>query len=72
MEKVQRADVTDAVHRSHEEAVLAVFEGSLKDEYVLSTQARLERYLPDLDNARAALDWSGGPSGDAQLHRLLT
>jgi predicted ATPase/DNA-binding winged helix-turn-helix (wHTH) protein len=72
MEKVQQADETDAVHRSHAEAVLAVFEGSLKDEYVLSTHARLERYLPDLDNARAALDWSGGPSGDAQLQIALT
>jgi len=72
MEKVQQADETDAVHRSHAEAVLAVFEGSLKDECVLSTHARLERYLPDLDNARAALDWSGGPSGDAQLQIALT
>src|SRR6266478_3613946 len=72
LEKLQQAGETEAVLRSHAEAVLAVFEGSLKDEYVLSTQARLERYLPDLDNARAALDWSAGASADAQLQIALT
>jgi predicted ATPase len=71
MEKVREADETDAVHRSHAEAVLAVFEGSLEEEYVLPIQAGLERYLPELDNARAALDWSAGASGDAQLHIAL-
>jgi predicted ATPase/DNA-binding winged helix-turn-helix (wHTH) protein len=72
MEKMQQADETDAVRRSHAEAMLAVFEGSLEEEYVLPTQARLERYLPDLDNARAALDWSAGASGDAELQIALT
>ncbi len=48
MEKVQQADETDAVRRSHAEAMLAVFEGSLEEEYVLPIQARLERYLPEL------------------------
>jgi len=72
MEKVQQADETDAVRRSHAEAMLAVFEGSLEEEYVLTTQARLERYLPDLDNARGALDWSAGASGDAELQIALT
>jgi len=72
MEKVQQADETDAVRRSHAEAMLAVFEGSLEEEYVLPTQARLERYLPDLDNARGALDWSAGASGDAELQIALT
>jgi len=71
-EKLQQAGETEAALRSHAEAALAVFEGSLKDEYVLSTQARLERYLPDLDNARAALDWSAGADGDAQLQIALT
>ncbi len=72
MEKVQQADETDAVRRSHAEAMLAVFEGSLEEEYVLPIQARLERYLPDLDNARGALDWSIGASGDAELQIALT
>jgi len=72
LEKLQRAGEAEVVLRRHAEAVLAVFEGSLKDEYLLSTQARLERYLRDLDNARAALDWSAGAGGDAQLQIALT
>ena len=72
IEKLQQADETNAVLRSHAEAVLGVFEGSLEEEYVLPTQARLERYLPELDNARAALDWSAGASGDAELQIALT
>jgi predicted ATPase/DNA-binding winged helix-turn-helix (wHTH) protein len=71
LEKLHEAGETEAVLQRHAEAVLAVFEGSRKDEYVLSMQARLERYLPDLDNARAALDWSAGASGDAQLQIAL-
>jgi predicted ATPase len=72
MEKVHQAAETDAAHRSHAQAMLAVFEGSLEEEYALPTQARLERYLPELDNARAALDWSAGASGDAELQIALT
>ena len=71
LEKLLQAGETDATLRSHAEAVLALFEGSLENEYALSRQARLERYLPDLDNARAALDWSAGASGDAPLHIAL-
>jgi predicted ATPase/DNA-binding winged helix-turn-helix (wHTH) protein len=72
LEKLQQAGEAEAALRRQAEAMLAVFEGSLKDEYLLSTQARLERYLPDLDNARAALDWSVGASGDAELWIALT
>jgi len=69
--KLHQAGETEAVLRRHAEAVLAVFEGSRRNEYVLSTQALLERYLPDLDNVRAALDWSAGAGGDAQLQIAL-
>jgi predicted ATPase/DNA-binding winged helix-turn-helix (wHTH) protein len=61
----------EAARRSHAEAVLATFEESRRNEYLLSTQARLDRYLPDLDNARAALEWSAGPRGEASLHIAL-
>jgi tetratricopeptide (TPR) repeat protein len=71
LEKLREAQESEAIMRRHAEALLAVFEESLEAEYVLSTQARLERYLPDLDNARAALDWSAGTSGDPQLHIAL-
>jgi len=71
LEQLHQAGETEAVLRRHAEAVLAVFEGSRRNEYVLSTQALLERYLPDLDNVRAALDWSAGAGGDAQLQIAL-
>ena len=71
LEKLQQAGETEDTMRSHAVAMLAVFEGSHENEYVLSMQARLERYLPDLDNARAALDWSANASGYADLHIAL-
>ena len=71
VEKLHDAQESEAVLRRHAEALLAVFEGSLKTEYTLAAQARLERYLRDLDNARAALDWSAGAGGDTQLHIAL-
>ena len=43
---------------NHPEAVLAALERSRDDEFVLSMQMRLERYLTDLDDARVALDWA--------------
>lgn len=72
LEKLQQAGETEEVLHRHAQAVLAVFEASLEDEYFLSTHARLERYLPDLDNARAALDWSTGVNGNAQMLIALT
>ncbi len=71
LEKLHEASETGVTLRSHAEAILAVFEQSRRDEFVLPMQARLYRYLPDLDNARATLDWSAGAAGDAQLHIAL-
>ena len=71
MEKLHEAGESESAMRSHAEAVLAVFEGSRMNEYVLSMQARLKQYLPDLDNARAALDWSATAKGDPQLNVAL-
>jgi predicted ATPase/DNA-binding winged helix-turn-helix (wHTH) protein len=71
LEKLHESAETEATLRRHAEALLAVFEGSRKDEYVLSIQTLLDRYLPDLDNMRAALDWSAGETGDAGLHIAL-
>ncbi len=71
LEKVADACETDSVRRRHAQALLAVFEGSHETEYTLSVQAQLERYLPDLDNARAALDWSASADGAAQLQIAL-
>ena len=71
LEQLHGAAEFEATSRSHAHATLAVFEQSWRDEHVLSRHARLERYLPDLDNGRSALDWSAGPGADAQLHIAL-
>ena len=70
LEQLEQADETAALRRRHAEAVLAVFERSLEDEFVVQSSTRLQRYLPDLDNARAALDASAAGE-DASLHIAL-
>ena len=71
LERLHEAGETEAVQHRHAQALLAVFEASLETEYLLPTQARIERYRPDLDNARAALDWSAAAGRDPQLHIAL-
>ena len=70
-EKLHEAGETEAASRSHAHATRAVFERSWDEEHVLSRQARLQRYLPDLDNGRAALDWSAGAGSEPGLHVAL-
>lgn len=72
LEKLAQAGEADEVMRNHAEAMLAVFEESHRNEYLLPRQARMDRYLPDLDNARAALEWAAGPQGDSRLLIALT
>ena len=71
LEKLNDVSEAEVTLRRHAEAMLVVFEQSRREEYVLSMQARLDRYLPDLDNARAALDWSSGATGDVRLQVAL-
>jgi len=58
--------------RQHAMAMAERFERYLGDQYRVTNQEALARYLPDLDNARAALDWCAGPEGDRQLQIRLT
>jgi predicted ATPase/DNA-binding winged helix-turn-helix (wHTH) protein len=71
LEQLQQNDETEPTMRRHAEAALAVYETSRREEYTLPLRERLEKYLPDLDNARAALDWSAGPHGDTRLYLAL-
>ncbi len=57
-EKLDESDEAEQVACAHAQAMLDVFEESLHDEYRLPSAARLDKYLPDLENARAALDWA--------------
>ena len=70
LEKLRAAGESESAMRNHAEAVLAVYERARADEFELSLKTRLERCLPDLDNARAALDWAGGEK-DGGLHIAL-
>ncbi|MGH8795526.1 MAG: hypothetical protein ACREXI_00590, partial [Caldimonas sp.] len=69
LEKLRESGESESATRHHAEAILAVFEQSCADEFVLPLNTRLERYLPDLDNARTALDWA--TATDQPLHIAL-
>jgi len=72
LERLHEAGETDATLRRHAHAVLAVFERSFEERREPDVNIWLERYLPDLNNLRAALDWSAGVDGDAELQIALT
>jgi predicted ATPase/DNA-binding winged helix-turn-helix (wHTH) protein len=67
LEMLQLADESDRTQRRHAETILRVFEGSLETRHSLPTQVQVARYILDLDNVRAALDWAASPAGDVQL-----
>jgi predicted ATPase/DNA-binding winged helix-turn-helix (wHTH) protein len=70
LEKLREAGESEGAMRNHAEAVLAVYERSHADEFELPMKTRQEHCLPDLDNARAALDWAAR-AGDSGLHIAL-
>ena len=72
LEALGEAGETAQVMRQHAVAMAERFERHLDDLYRLTKQEALVRYLPDLDNARAALDWCGRPDGDRRLQIRLT
>jgi predicted ATPase/DNA-binding winged helix-turn-helix (wHTH) protein len=72
LEKLGESGETDTVMRRYAQAVLAVFEESRRVEYFLPKQERHDRYLPDLDNARTALDWCAAHPEEAGLQVALT
>lgn len=71
MERLAESGETETVLRRHAQAMLAVFEQSLREEFEIPAQVRADRYLAMLDDARAALDWTAGPEGDVQLQIAL-
>jgi predicted ATPase/DNA-binding winged helix-turn-helix (wHTH) protein len=71
LEMLRAAGESESALRDHAETVLAIFESSHVEGCSLTMGARIDRYLPDLDNARAALDWAAGPTGDEAIHVAL-
>ncbi|MBX3637856.1 MAG: adenylate/guanylate cyclase domain-containing protein [Rubrivivax sp.] len=70
LEKLREAGETDAALAGHARAMLALFEEVGAQRWTLSPDAMRERCLPDLENLRAALDWS--QDHDAALQVALT
>lgn len=67
LEKLQEHGDTAAVFRRHAESVRTTFEQSLTDRWIAPIQSRLARYMPDINNLRAALDWTGGSAETSEL-----
>lgn len=55
----------------HAQAMADLFERSRAEEFTSTLSALLAKYLPDLDNARAALEWLASRPADAALHVAL-
>jgi predicted ATPase/DNA-binding winged helix-turn-helix (wHTH) protein len=69
LEKLRDAGETDAVRERHAQAMLAIFEAGLQQQWVVPRSVLVEAHLPDLDNLRAALEW--GAMTTAALHIAL-
>jgi len=72
IEKLAEAGEMEATLRRHAQAMLAVFERFDTQQWTVPNSKRMQRYLPDLDNLRAALDWASSAAGDAELQIALT
>ena len=72
IEKLAEAGEMEATLRRHAKALLVVFERFAVQQWTVSHSTRMQRYLPDLDNLRAALDWASSAAGDAELQIALT
>ncbi len=69
LQRLDAAGETATVLARHARATCELFESSLADEWQMPSQDRIERYMPDLDNGRAALAWAA--ESDAALYVRL-
>ena len=67
LEKLRETGKTEDALRSHAEAMVRLFDESYEQRWSLPSQTLCERYLPDLDNVRVALDWTGGVESASEL-----
>ena len=58
--------------RRHAEAILTLFQFAAAERWSLPSQTLRDRYLPDLGNVRAALDWAADADGGGELLIALT
>ena len=58
LERLHGGDDTARLLDRHADLTRALFERSMDEIWSVPLQVRLERYLPDLENLRAAMDWA--------------
>ena len=58
LERLAEAGETEAIARCHAQAIVAMFETSFAERWHVRPTDHFARYRPDLDNLRAALEWS--------------
>ncbi|HLO94583.1 MAG TPA: winged helix-turn-helix domain-containing protein [Burkholderiaceae bacterium] len=58
LDNLRQAREADEILHHHAEAMLDLLEQSIARRWELASQDLLRAYLPDLDNVRAALEWS--------------
>lgn len=68
-EMLRDAGEREESRRRHAQAYAQLFATSMAQEWKLASQVRRDRYLPDLDNARAALEWA--EHADVELYATL-
>lgn len=60
LEFLEASGEAELIRRLHAEATLRLFEGALAEWWTQPMSQLVERYRPDLDNGRAALEWAAG------------
>lgn len=70
-EMLESSGEEEPVRRRHCQAVLALCQASNEAALAQPVHSVLVRYLPDIDDVRAALAWADGPQGDPLLHIAL-
>lgn len=58
LDMLRESGETEATHRCHAEVYARLFRDSLDQEWLMASQRRRALFLPDLENGRAALEWS--------------
>ena len=70
LEKLREAGEVDRTRERHAQALLAMFKEAHEQRWTMPSQVVLGRCMPDLDNLRAAFDWSQG-AADTTAHIAL-
>jgi len=70
LEKLRDAGEADTTRERHAQAILAMFDTGLRQQWLQPRNLLAEEHLPDLDNLRAALEWAA--ISTPALHIALT